>query len=112
MNPLTKPYIFLMLFFFFLPPAALAVQDDKIILDEEKIKASSARTISELLNQVPGIKATDLSVSIRGSLKVLVLLDQRSINDLTSTYGGVRWDVVDLAQVHRIVIMRGKGGVE
>ncbi len=112
MNPFTRGYLLLLLLFFFLPPAALAAQDDKFIIDEEKIRASSARTIYELLNQVPGIKATDLSVSIRGSLKVLVLLDQRSINDLTSTYGGVRWDVVELDQVERIVILRGKGGVE
>ena len=108
-----RPYtVLLVLFSLFLTPLAIAVQDDKIILDEEKIKASSARTIYELLNRVPGIKASDLSVSIRGSSKVLVLLDQRAINDLTSTYGGVRWDVVDLDQVARVVILRGKGGVE
>ena len=112
MNRFIRRCFLPLLFLLFLPQAALAVRDDKIMLDEEKIRAASARTIYELLNQVPGIKATDLSVSIRGSLKVLVLLDQRSINDLTSTYGGVRWDVVDLDQVKKIVILRGKGGVE
>lgn len=89
-----------------------AVQDNRIVLDEKKIANGTSRTIYDLLNQVPGIKATPSAVSIRGSVKVLVLLDGRAINDPTSTYGGVRWDVVDLSQVKQVVILRGKGGVE
>ena len=79
---------------------------------KKKINAATARTIHDLLNQIPGLKASGTSISIRGSVKVLVLLDGRSINDPTSNTGGVRWDVVDLAQVRQIAILRGNGGVE
>lgn len=113
MKPYSLRLLFLIMFFSFFTAAPLpAAAQDRIIIDEKKIASGTARTIYDLLNQVPGIKATSSAISIRGSVKVLVLLDGRSINDPTSNYGGVRWDVVDLSQVKQVVILRGKGGVE
>lgn len=69
----------------------------------------NVRKISDVLNQVPGINAGETSVSIRGSYKVKVLLDGRPINDPTSSHGFVKFDIVSLENVEKIVIYRGEG---
>ncbi|HDM77613.1 MAG TPA: hypothetical protein ENG51_14250 [Deltaproteobacteria bacterium] len=68
----------------------------------------NVRKISDVLNQVPGVKAGDTFVSIRGSYKVKVLLDGRPINDPTSSHGSVKFDLVSPENVEKIEIYRGK----
>ena len=58
------------------------------------------------------LRLVETSVSIRGSSKVKVLLDGRSINDPTATRGSVKWNIVSLSNVEKIEIYKGEGGVE
>ncbi|ACL05746.1 TonB-dependent receptor plug [Desulfatibacillum aliphaticivorans] len=91
------------------PPWALA-DADRVVLEEEEIKAMQAQSIEDVLNRTPGVKASSSSISIRGSYKVKVLLDGRPINDATHA-GSVRWDLVSLESLSRIEVLKS-GGVE
>jgi iron complex outermembrane receptor protein len=97
------------------PESVLGVQGtgngDNIIITSQEISEMQALKISEVLNDVPGLKAGDSSVSIHGSYKVKVFLDGRPINDPTSSHSAVNWDLVAPEDVKRIEIMRGKGGL-
>ena len=92
--------------------AALAQEEDAIIISGEEIRRMKANKIADILNHVPGVSAGDSSVGIHGSYKVKVLVDGRPINDPTSSYGGVNWSLVDLEEIEKIEILRGKGGVQ
>ncbi len=85
---------------------------DAIVITADEIKRMNVQKISDVLNQVPGIKAGDSFVSIRGSYKVKVLLDGRPINDPTSGHGLVKFDLVSPENVERIEIYRGKGALK
>ncbi|MBW2097626.1 MAG: TonB-dependent receptor plug domain-containing protein [Deltaproteobacteria bacterium] len=85
---------------------------DAIVITADEIKRMNVQKISDVLNQVPGIKAGDSFVSIRGSYKVKVLLDGRPINDPTSSHGLVKFDLVPPENVERIEIYRGKGALK
>jgi iron complex outermembrane receptor protein len=85
---------------------------DRIVITEDEIKKMNVRNISDVLSQVPGVKAGDSFVSIRGSYKVKVLLDGRPINDPTSSHGGIKFDMVFLEKVEKIEVYRGKGGLK
>lgn len=110
--------VLLVLVFFSVPvfsPAQAETSDpiaDQIIITGKDIEKMNVVKIKDLLNQIPGVSAGDSSVSVRGSSKVKVLLDGRAINDPTSSYGGVRWDMVSLKNIEKIEIYKGKGGVE
>ncbi len=96
-----------------LPAYAGAMEEKgRIIITAEEIAAMRAVKMADILNQVPGVKAGDASVSIHGSYKVRVLVDGRPMNDPTSSHGGVKWDMVPLENIERIEILRGKGGLE
>jgi len=97
-----------------LSPGSARAREEKgrIIITAEEIAIMRAVKMADVLNQVPGLKAGDTSVSIHGSYKVKVLVDGRPINDPTSSHGGVRWDMVPLENVEKIEILRGKGGLE
>jgi iron complex outermembrane receptor protein len=84
---------------------------DAIVLTAEDISAMKALKMADVLNNVPGVKAGDSSVGIRGSYKVKVYVDGRPINDPTSNHGGVNWDMVSPDDVKRIEVLRGKGGL-
>lgn len=84
---------------------------DTIVLTADVIRAMQALKMADVLNNVPGVKAGDSSVSIHGSYKVKVFVDGRPINDPTSSHGGVNWDLVSPDDVVGIEIMRGKGGL-
>ncbi len=86
--------------------------NDVIIISAAEIRAMNVHQITDVLNQIPGLNAGTTSVSIRGSNKVLVLLDGRPINDPTSSHGGIKFDMVFLENVEKIEIYRGKGGVK
>lgn len=91
----------------------LAQEDSgKIVISEEDIEKMNVRKIADLLNQIPGVKAGEASVSIRGSTRVKVFLDGRPINDPTSSHGGVKWDMVSVRNIEKIEIYKGEGGVE
>jgi len=95
--------------------AALIFGEEKtgaIIITAAEIKKMNVRKIADLLNQVPGIKASDTSVSIHGSYKVKVIFDGRPINDPTSSHGLIRFDLVFLETVEKIEIYRGKGALK
>jgi vitamin B12 transporter len=113
----TPPWIFILLSLYLavawsLPARAEepAIQDtDKVLLRAEDIKALQVRSVKELLNLVPGVKAGDSSVSIRGSYKVRVLLDGLTLND-PGTFS-VRLDMVSIPNLQKVEIYKGGGGV-
>ncbi len=90
-----------------------ALADDRgEIIVADQIRAMKVSGIADLLNRLPGIKATDSMVSIRGSVKVKVFLDGRPINDRLSAHGGVHFDLVALENIAAIEIIRGKGALQ
>jgi len=95
----------------FIPIALYAEDADTIILTAKEIRETQALKMADVLNNVPGIKAGDSSVSIHGSYKVKVFVDGRPINDPTSSYGGINWDIISPDEVKQIEILRGKGGL-
>ena len=86
-------------------------ETDKIVITFEDIRKMNVRTITELLNQIPGISAGESSVKLRGSHKVRVFLDSRPINDLLSSHGGIKWNLVSLKNIEKIEIYKGAGAV-
>ena len=84
---------------------------DTIVLTAQEIQDMQALKIADVLNHVPGVKAGSSSVEIHGSYKVKVFVDGRPINDPTSSYGAVNWDMVSPDDVKRIEILRGEGGL-
>lgn len=95
----------------FTPEQSLAAGDDTVIITEEQIQALQAHTMADILNTIPGLSAGTSSVSIHGNSKVKVFLDGRPLNDPTSSYGAVNWDIISPDAVAQIEILRGKGGV-
>ncbi|MFP4429232.1 MAG: TonB-dependent receptor [Desulfovermiculus sp.] len=97
------------------PVQVLAAQDnedkDSMVITAAEIQEMQALKIADVLNNVSGLKAGDSSVSIHGSYKVKVFVDRRPINDPTSSHSAINWDLVDLNDVQRIEILRGKGGL-
>jgi iron complex outermembrane receptor protein len=89
------------------------VADDKgEIITAEEIQSMKVTKIADVLKRLPGLRATDSSVSIRGSVKVKVFLDGRPINDRLSHHGGVHFDLVTLEDIATIEIIRGKGALQ
>lgn len=84
---------------------------DRIIITAEEIKKLNVRTITELLNQMPGLSASESSVSLRGSRMVRVLLDGRPINDPLSGHRAIKWNLVSLNDIEKIEIYKGSGAV-
>ena len=111
LNTCFKLCICILLLIPFTSPAYGEDQSDTIILTEDEIQAVQALKMADILNNVPGVKAGDSSVSIHGSYKVKVYVDGRPINDPASAHGGVNWDMVSPDDVVRIEILRGKGGL-
>ena len=106
-----KLCLILFLILLFSAPVNGDDQSDTIVLTQEDIQAVQALKMADILNNVPGVKAGDTSVSIHGSYKVKVYVDGRPINDPASAHGGVKWDMVSPDDVVRIEILRGKGGL-
>lgn len=84
---------------------------ERIVITAEEIKEMNVRTVVELLNQIPGVSAGDSSVSIRGSHIVRVLLDGRPINDPLSGHRSIRWGSINLDNIEKIEIIKGRGAV-
>ncbi len=91
------------------------------VISEEKIAASNAKTITDVLEGEVGVVVRNLSgtgknaqVDIRGfgetgPLNTLVLVDGRRVNEIDLS--GVDWTQIPLDQVERIEIVRGSGSV-
>lgn len=90
---------------------AASQQEEPQIITAAEIKAMQAMKISDILNRLPGIKASETSVSIRGSSNVKVLLDGRSLNDPSAHSGSVKWSMISLEQIEKIVVYKGRGSV-
>lgn len=90
------------------------------VITQQDIQQSGATNMPDLLRMVPGmdvaqINANTWAVSARGfnrrfSNNLLVLVDGQSV--YTQTFGGVYWDVLDLAleDILRVEVIRGPGG--
>ncbi|MDR2461117.1 MAG: TonB-dependent receptor plug domain-containing protein [Deltaproteobacteria bacterium] len=85
--------------------------DNQIILTKEAISAMKVVKIHDALNQVPGVSATHVSVSIHGSNKVRVFVDGTPLNDPTAGHGSINFDMVSLQSVDRIIILKDSGGL-
>jgi iron complex outermembrane receptor protein len=90
------------------------------IITAEDIRNSTARTVPELLRQLPGIRARDNSGSpnvqvdmrgfgITGDQNTLVLLDGVRLSENEQTT--VNWAGIPLTAIERIEVMRGSGAV-
>lgn len=90
------------------------------VITAEDIKHSTARTVPELLRQLPGIRTRDSSGSpnmqvdmrgfgLSGDQNTLVLLDGVRISENEQTT--VNWAGIPLNAIERIEIMRGSGAV-
>lgn len=84
---------------------------DMIVITAEDIRKMNVRSITDLLNRVPGVSTGESVVRIRGSSVVRVLLDGRPINDPLSTHHGIRWNLVPFNSIAEIVIYKGAGSV-
>lgn len=89
-----------------------ASQLDSIVISKSEIEAFQVQSIQDVLNLSSGVSVGTSSISINGSTSVKVFLDGRSINDPSSSSGGVEWELVTLEQVERIEIFRGKGAIK
>ena len=81
------------------------------IITREEIKALGVHDIVELLEQFAGVKASEMSISLRGSSskQVLVLLDGRPLNDPLT--GSVNIGMISVHNIEKIEICKGSGSV-
>jgi len=86
------------------------------VLDEQYIKENQARTVAELLQDVPGVSVSKsgglgatTSVFIRGadSNKTLVIIDGIEVNDLSSITGGYDFANLTADNIERIEVLKG-----
>ncbi|MEW6215684.1 MAG: TonB-dependent receptor plug domain-containing protein, partial [Nitrospirota bacterium] len=81
-----------------------------ILMTEEDIKRMNVRTIVEILNRIPGVTASESSVTLYGSRMVTVLLDERPLNDPLSPHPVyINWNLVSLENIERIEIYKSGG---
>jgi len=93
------------------------------VITAEDIKASTAKTVPELLAEQAGIvihdffgnNAATTTVDLRGfgitgTQNTLILLDGRRLAD--NDLSGVQWSAIPLAAIERIEIVRGSGAVQ
>lgn len=91
----------------------IADNPGKILIYDKDIKKMNVHSVVDLLNRIPGVSATESSVAFRGAStsEILVLLDGRTINDLTSSWRAVNWSQISLASIEKIEIFKGMGSV-
>ncbi|WP_372882593.1 TonB-dependent receptor plug domain-containing protein [Psychromonas sp.] len=86
------------------------------VLDAQYIKDNQARTVAELLQDVPGVSVNSngglgqtTSVYIRGadSNKTLVIIDGIEVNDLSNIKGGYGFAHLMADNIERIEVLRG-----
>ncbi|MBM3358600.1 MAG: TonB-dependent receptor [Betaproteobacteria bacterium] len=92
------------------------------VIGAEDIRASTARTVPDLLSEQAGIAIHDFfgnnaattTVDLRGfgifgAQNTLILVDGRRVTDIDLS--GVHWSAIPLGAIERIEIVRGGGGV-
>lgn len=86
---------------------------DKMVITREDIEKLNVHGIIELLNQLPGVSATDSGISFRGASAtgILVLLNGRPLNNPADAHRGVDWNIVSLHEIDRIEVNKGVGSV-
>ena len=89
--------------------AAVLPDGDAVELDSEVISEQKVRTVQELLNLIPGVKAGSSSVSIRGNSSVAVFLDGMSLINTASSHRSVKWDLVSLEDIASLKVLKGGG---
>ncbi len=98
------------------PLAADRLAADLLVIDGERIRASSADSLEDLLRREAGVQLTrsggpgqNAGVSIRGSAAVntVVLVDGVRVG--SATLGLAQLEGLSLAQVERIEVLRGPG---
>lgn len=86
------------------------------VLDQQYLKENQARSVAEVLQNVPGVSVTNsggfgqpTSVFIRGasSSNTLVIIDGIEVNDLTTSAGSYDFAHLMVDSVERIEILRG-----
>ena len=86
------------------------------VLDEQYLKENQARTVAEVLQDVPGVSVASTgglgqqtSVFIRGadSNKTLVIIDGIEVNDLSSISGGYDFAHLTADNIERIEVLKG-----
>lgn len=95
-------------------PAAMAAETpdgETVVLTSKDITERSVRTVQELLNLVPGVKAGSSTVSIRGNSSVAVFLDGMSLINTASAHKSVKWNLVSLEEIASLKIIKGGGAV-
>jgi iron complex outermembrane receptor protein len=90
------------------------------VISQEDIRRSGATSIPDLLRMVPGFDVSEINSNIwavsargfngRGSNKVLVLIDGRSV--YSEVFFGIDWRTIDafFEDIDRIEVTRGPGG--
>ncbi|MFZ5585412.1 MAG: TonB-dependent receptor [Thermodesulfobacteriota bacterium] len=89
--------------------AQIKLDSDNVVLDADAISRLNVRSVSELLNLVPGVKAGESSVTIRGSYKVRVLMDGMPLNDPGSHT--IKLNLVPFQSLKKVEVFKGGGGV-
>ncbi len=86
------------------------------ILDAQYLQENQARTVAEVLQDVPGVsvssngglgKTTSVFIRGAGSNKTLVIIDGVEVNDLSSITGGYSFANLMADNIERIEVLRG-----
>jgi vitamin B12 transporter len=105
--------LILLLLMLMVPPAMAAgmLDGETVVLDSKDITELNVRSLEELLNLVPGVKAGSSSVSIKGDSSVAVFLDGMSLINTASAHRSVKWNLVSLEDIASLKIIKGGGAV-
>lgn len=88
-----------------------AINGESILLKAPDIDEANVRTVQELLNLIPGVKASSSSVSIRGNSQVAVFLDGMSLINTASAHRQVKWNLVSVEDIETLKVIKGGGAV-
>ena len=97
-------------------PAVAGEEDqdhgDVVVITAQEIKKLNVYSVVELLNLVPGVKASETTVGIRGSYAVKVFLDGAPLKNPVSSHSEVKLGLVNLASLEKVKIIKGGGAVD
>ena len=85
---------------------------DVVTITADEIKKLNVYSVVELLNLVPGVKASETTVGIRGSYAVKVFLDGAPLKNPVSAHSEVKLGLVNLANLDKVKIIKGGGAVD
>lgn len=91
------------------PPS---LNGDSVVLTQDDIKLLNVDTVVDLLNRLPGVSATQSSISLQGSASkhVLVLLDGRPLNNPVT--GLVDLSGIPADRLAELKVIKGSGAVQ